>query len=33
MNKSNAEITERIHKVDKDWDIGRYLGVICQPLL
>ncbi len=32
MNKSNAEITERIHKVDKEWDIERYLGVNMSTL-
>jgi hypothetical protein len=32
MNKSNVEITERIHKVDKEWDIERYLGVNMSTL-
>lgn len=32
VNKSNAEITERIYKVDKEWDIERNLGVNMSTL-
>lgn len=32
INKSSSEITERIHKVDKEWDIGRFLGVNMSTL-
>lgn len=32
MNKSKAEITDRIHKIDKEWDIERYLGVNMSSL-
>ncbi len=32
MNTSNSEITERIHKVNKEWDIERYLGVNMSTL-
>jgi len=32
MNKSNDEITERIHQLEKEWDIERYLGVNMSTL-
>ena len=30
--KSNAEKTERIHQINKEWDIERYLGVNMSTL-
>jgi hypothetical protein len=31
-NKSTSEITDRIHELEKEWDIERYLGVNMSTL-
>jgi DNA-binding Lrp family transcriptional regulator len=32
VDKSNQELTERIHELEKEWDIERYLGVNMSTL-